>query len=305
MGRGRSSRTLELVEAAREILEEIQPAPVRAVCYKLFVEKLISSMARSETARVSRILVEARERGEIPWRAIVDETREAERPGTWADPTSFADVAMSSFRRDRWQYQPVRVEVWSEKGTVRGTLAPILHKYGVTLRVFHGFSSATSIMEFIEEIRGQERPLHALYVGDHDPSGLFMSEQDLPSRLAEYGAHVHHEGECLTRQVTDDHVDLQRIALTRVDCETLPSFDVEEKRTDPRFRWYVGQGHKRGWELDAMSPPVLRARVEDAIVSRIDTAAWERTGLAESAEQASLREILGKWPGSISRQVAK
>ena len=33
--------------------------------------------------------------------------------------------------------------------------------------------------------------LIALYVGDYDHSGLFMSEQDLPSRLAEYdGEHV-------------------------------------------------------------------------------------------------------------------
>ena len=27
-----------------------------------------------------------------------------------------------------------------------------------------------------------------IYVGDHDPSGLYMSECDMPARLAEYGA---------------------------------------------------------------------------------------------------------------------
>ena len=123
MGRGRSARTLELVDAVRAILADIEPASVRAVCYRLFVAELIGSMERRETARVSRILVDARKRGEIPWHWIVDETRRAERQGTWADPTSFADLAQRTFRRDRWMYQPVRVEVWSEKGTVRGTLA--------------------------------------------------------------------------------------------------------------------------------------------------------------------------------------
>ena len=33
--------------------------------------------------------------------------------------------------------------------------------------------------------------LIVLYVGDFDPSGMFMSEEDLPTRLAEYdGDHV-------------------------------------------------------------------------------------------------------------------
>ena len=47
--------------------------------------------------------------------------------------------------------QPVRVEVWSEKGTVRGVLAPILDEYGVGFRVMHGFSSATTVHDIAEE----------------------------------------------------------------------------------------------------------------------------------------------------------
>lgn len=78
---------------------------------------------------------------------------------------------------------------------------------------------------------------------------------------------------------------------------------MNEKENDPRFDWYTTKGFEMGWELDAMSPPDLRERVESAIVARIDPAAWERTGLAEKAEQDSLRDILGQWPESISRQV--
>ena len=40
-GRGKSKASLQLIDAAIRILEEIQPASVRAVCYRLFVEKLI------------------------------------------------------------------------------------------------------------------------------------------------------------------------------------------------------------------------------------------------------------------------
>ena len=49
-----------------------------------------------------------------------------------------------AYRRDRWSDQPHWIEVWSEKGTVRGTLAPVLLDYGVTFRVMHGYGSTTA-----------------------------------------------------------------------------------------------------------------------------------------------------------------
>ena len=52
-GRGKSQRSMELIEAAKRILAEIQPATVRAVCYRLFVAGLIDSMEKRNTSRVS------------------------------------------------------------------------------------------------------------------------------------------------------------------------------------------------------------------------------------------------------------
>jgi len=89
MGRGKSEHTLRLIDAAYDILEEIQPATVRAVCYRLFTQGLIESMKKTETNRVSRQLTEARESIEIPWEWIVDETREAECIPSWDDPARF------------------------------------------------------------------------------------------------------------------------------------------------------------------------------------------------------------------------
>ena len=82
-GRGKSQRSLDLIDAAVRILEEIQPASIRAVCYRLFVEGYIDSMAKNNTNAVSRQLVWAREQGLLPWDYVVDETREAERVSTW------------------------------------------------------------------------------------------------------------------------------------------------------------------------------------------------------------------------------
>lgn len=218
--RGKSRASLDLIQAAYEVLETIQPASVRAVCYQLFIRRVIPDMSLSSTRRVGKQLVYAREHELIAWDWIVDETPEAERVNQWADAAEFADAVQRSYRRDRWQDQPRLVEVWSEKGTVRGTLAPVLHKYGVTFRVMHGFGSATVVHDVAED----SGDVLALYVGDWDPSGMYMSEVDLPARLERYGGDA----------------EIERVALTGADIAgNLPSFLAATKRGDPRYAWFV------------------------------------------------------------------
>ena len=157
-------------------------------------------------------------------------------------------------------------------------LDPVLDQYAVGFRVMHGFSGATTIYDVSQDDDGRE--LIVLYVGDFDPSGMFMSEKDLPSRLSNYGG---------------NHITLMRIALTREHVNGLPSFPATDKRKDPRYKWFVKNYGKRCWELDAMDPNKLRDCVEQAIVELIEPVAWKRCEVVNQAEQESLRTILGKW----------
>jgi hypothetical protein len=93
---------------------------------------------------------------------------------TWKDPEAYSRSVANGYRRDFWNQQPTRVEVWSEKGTVRGVLMPVLSEYQVTFRALHGFNSATQVWDISQDDDG--RDLIALYVGDWDPSGMCMSE---------------------------------------------------------------------------------------------------------------------------------
>jgi hypothetical protein len=280
-GRGMARRSLNLIEAMYAAAKAAQPITGRGVGYKLFTRGLIASMARSEMQRVYRLLREAREQGVIPWEWIVDETREFERCSVWDDPKEFAATVSRAYRRDFWTQQPNRVEVWSEKGTVRGVLGPILDEYAVGFRVLHGFSGATTIHDVAQGDDG--RDLIVLYVGDYDPSGLYMSEHDLPDRLTKYGG---------------DHVTLERIALTPEQTDRLPSFPASDKRKDPRYKWFVRNFGDRCWELDALDPNDLRALVEESIRSEIEPVAWMRCDLVNRAEQKSLQTILAKWKGA-------
>ena len=93
--RGRAQHSKDVIDVSYEILQEIKPATVRAVCYKLFVRRLMPSMAKSETNKISRLLRLARENNEIPWEWIVDETREAERISAWDNPQAYAHAVVN------------------------------------------------------------------------------------------------------------------------------------------------------------------------------------------------------------------
>ena len=258
---------------------------MRGLAYKLFALGLIASMAKRETAKVSAQLKDARELGLIPWEWIVDETREAERITTWASPDQIIRAAVNGYRRDYWASQPNWVEVWSEKGTVRGVLRPVLDRYGITFRVMHGYGSATAIHEIAEETRQADKPLTILYVGDWDPSGMNMSVVDIPKRLGRYHGSA----------------TIRRVALTEDDTPGLPSFDAVTKRSDPRYPWFIERYGEQCWELDALDPNRLRNRVEAEVLSLItDTPAWNRCIEVESAEVASMREFHAAWKQSIS-----
>jgi hypothetical protein len=277
-GRGMAQGSLDLIDAMSVIAEAAQPITGRGVGYKLFTAGLIGSMSVNEMQKVYRLLRIAREQGDISWSWIVDETRELERVSTWDDPDQYARCVARSYRRDFWNQQPQRIEVWAEKGTIRGVLKPVLDHYAVGFRVMHGFTSATSVNDVAEDDDG--RTLVVLYIGDLDPSGLYMSECDLPQRIAEYGG---------------DHVELIRIALDPYQAAGLPSFPASDKRKDPRYPWFVERHGTRCWEIDAMDPRDLRDCAELAIKALIEPVAWTRCETVNAAELESLQTILSNW----------
>ena len=116
-----------------------------------------------------------------------------------------------------------------------------------------------------------------------------MSEVDLPVRLNErYGGRA----------------EVRRIALTRDDVEHggIPSFPVAGKWKDARFKWWHRQGYGDScWELDALSPVLLRQRVEQHILALIDDRwAWERAILVQTVERKSMIGFMQKWTATLA-----
>lgn len=281
--RGRSKATIELLEACKEIIQEVQPITVRGVCYRLFVAGPIDSMAVKNTQKISRLLTWAREEEIIPWEWIVDESRQTIVWSQYADLVEYSRQVERWYKRDFWAHQDNRVIVISEKATVKGIIEPVLGFYGVDFLPVHGFNSATKMHDLAENIAEDERHTLLLYVGDCDPSGMYMSQCDLPFRLAEYGA----------GNTEDGDYTLRRVALTYADVHSghLPSFDAEDKKKDPRYKWFVSNYGDKAWELDALDPNELRNRITEEINKYIDPDDWEQHKAIEAAQRETTREI--------------
>ena len=301
MPKGKTQKSLDFINACFQILEEIQPASVRAVAYQLFVRRLLPDMSKSNTNQVSKQLVYAREHEIVPWDWIVDETREEERVAVWQNLSSCLQAIQEGYRRDFWVNQPVRVGVWSEKGTVRGTLSPVLDTYQVPFLPIHGHNSATITRRTAQYERYDRRHWVVLYVGDFDPSGMDMSERDLPERLQRYGATDTFRIIRLAIEATDLD-DMERQALTfdsrDKEVEAERRYGPHTKKgKDTRRPWFEANYGRRCCELDAMNPNELRRRVELAILAHIDRDAWNQMRAIETVECDSFREIRERWDG--------
>ena len=266
------------MDAAYAIAEERQPITVRGICYVLFEQYgLIPDMSKASTNKVGIAIRKAREQGLIPLEWIVDGSRSTTTydKGGWTSTAEYArEITQTNlYRRDHWAMQPYKLEGWSEKGTIAGVVAEVLTEWGLDFKNFRGFNSASNLHVEAERSQLSTKPIVVLYIGDYDPSGLHMSEVDLPRRLEKYGGDV----------------TIDRIALRASDTVGRPGNDVTEKAKDPRYGWWVREElGNRFWELDAMDPRDLRERLRDAIASYVDAESWAMSLVKEDTEREDL-----------------
>ena len=189
---------------------------------------------------------------------IVDATRGVEVTEAWADDTAFfEDILGGRYLKKIWDNQPEYVEVWSERDTVKGVLESVLDDLRTPFRCMHGFNGATDTHNAATASHRYKKGIIAVYIGDFDPSGLYMSQVDLPGRLMRYHGNVL----------------IKRIALTADDVANGGdlTFPASTKTEDPRFAWFGANHGHTCMELDAMDPNDLRERVRQAINFHIDS----------------------------------
>lgn len=258
-----------VVRESLAIFQQYNMAMTLRQLYYRLVAKLVFPNNLNSYKRLSKIMVRAREEGEVPDRFIEDRTRTTlGADGGFESPDSFVEAhirwfkgAWENFTMPLWENQPIRVEVWVEKDALSRLCSQVSEEYNVTTCPSKGYSSYSYVKKAV--VRMDENYGHKdvviLYFGDYDPSGMDI-ERDLGSRLGRYGA-----------------VDLsvERIALTLDQIQKYQLPPMPAKTSDPRFAKFVADtGGADVVELDALEPNVLQDLIREAIQAHIDKSLW-------------------------------
>jgi hypothetical protein len=259
---------------------------LRQIYYRLVAKTLIPNNLNSYK-NLSRILVGARERGEISANIMEDRGREV-IGGDWGydSPEDFIESkirglegAWSGYTRAMWENQPEYIEVWVEKDALSRLVSGATDGYRIKTCVGRGYSSYTYVNDAVQRMNAQsDKDCTIIYLGDMDPSGLDIT-RDLGRRLEEYGADV----------------TIRRIALTPEQIKQYKLPPAPVKTSDARAEKYVAKHGKDVWELDALEPTVLKDIIKAEVVKHIDSDAWEAVRERIVEERDVVKTKMDKW----------
>lgn len=277
-----------VIRQANKIIEEYlaqgYTLTLRQVHYQ-FVARDLYENTQANYKRLGNILDAARKAGLVDWEAIEDRTRILRRVGVWDGPEKALERIRDNFKLDPWDEQPTlrRVEVWVEKDAAVGIVQPTCDDLRVPYFSCRGYSSSSGLYDAGKRLAAYHAAGYetvVLYLGDHDPSGVQMTEVS-EDRVNMYARH---------------QIDFRRIALTLPQIEEHNPPPNFVKETDSRTKWYIDRFETEDcWELDALSPKTVDQIIRDQIEPLIDREAWDKTLATEEEHRSTLSEIISDW----------
>jgi hypothetical protein len=264
----------ELRTEIREVLTEHQPMTARQVYYAMSVRGLIGKTEGEYKNTAVRLLVQMREKGEIPFEWIADHTRATYGPTSYGSPAECIRAATKHYRHRVWDDAQIQVFVFVEKDALATVLGEVTSRYDVPLCVARGYSSISYLHEIAKAIAANAgKPAYIFHFGDHDPSGQDAA-RDTEEKLRRYanGATIHFE----------------RVAVTLEQIEewNLPSRPTKTK--DTRAKKF---GRDTSVELDAIPVDKLRALVRSRIKRCIRKKRFKALRIREKKEKRRLERI--------------
>lgn len=282
-------KSLDTIEQANKIIAEYQAdgftLTLRQLYYQ-FVSLDLLPNKQSEYKRLGAILNDARLAGLVDWNAMEDRTRN--RQGGWwsseiQTPEEVLQGAAEGHSLNNWEDQDCHVEVWIEKDALVGVIEGACRKWGTPYFACRGYNSQSEQwnagMRFVDKLN-EGKDVHILHLGDHDPSGIDMTHDNI-GRL-----------EMFARGHSNKVPEIHRLALNMDQVNEYSPPPNPAKMTDSRFGKYVAEFGESCWELDALKPKVISALIEDKIKELIDFDKWEETNEREEEERSGFYEAI-------------
>lgn len=253
---------------------------LRQVYYQMVARDEIPNNVNSYK-RLADIIDQGRLAGLIDWEAIVDRTRNLRGLSHWETPGAVIESAAYSYRIDKWETQPARVEVWVEKDALVGVVARACDALDVPYFSCRGYTSSSEMWQAAQRARRNARrdQQHViLHLGDHDPSGRDMS-RDIRDRMRLFEADV----------------EFHRLALNMEQIEEYDPPPNPAKLTDSRAAAYIEEFGAESWELDALEPSVIAALITENVRAQMDADAFDEATARETDERRQLNEAAERW----------
>jgi len=281
-------KTLEIIHEADRIVTEYEAQgyriTVRQLWYQFIARQPLSEYfdnTPKNNKKFREHIKHARLCGLIDWHQITDAGRPLYGPEHWDNPQDWIKESSEKYALDKWSDQPLRIEVWIEKGALRGIIAPVCDELDLDHFSASGFTSTSTVWGAAERIlryqdTGQQCVI--LHLADHDPSGLDMT-RDIEHRL-------------LTFHATPE---VKRIALTRDQVDALQPAPNAVKMTDSRAPDYIRQHGYESWELDALSPAYISDLIRDEVARLRDDDLYSQRESLEERHRQQLATVVSEF----------
>ena len=282
--------TMAVIQQANQIIDEYLEdgftLTLRQLYYQFVARGLIANKDK-EYDRLGTIINNGRLGGLIDWDAIEDRSRSLKSRPSWEDPGEIIGAAAYSFKLDRWEGQPHRVEVWIEKEALTGVIQKTCSSLDVPYFACKGYNSQSEMWRSAQRFnnyqaggyRGIQTPV-IIHLGDHDPSGVDMT-RDILDRQKLF---LNHNAPIVNR-----------IALNMDQIEKYNPPPNPAKLSDSRCENYITEYGYESWELDALEPKVMTGLVERTILSYRDEDIYQETMDQEMEYKQILKNIEENW----------
>lgn len=250
---------------------------VRQIYYQFVTMNIVPNNGKSYGI-VQSAINDGRMAGLISWTAIEDRNRDLMGHRTYSTPQTALKGLAATYKRDLWEDQPMRAEVWVEKAALLGVIEQICSKLRVDFYAQRGYNSQSNQWEagqrFANYTRKGQRVI-VFHLGDHDPSGIDMT-RDNREKLELFAG---------------TPIIVQRLALNRDQIDKYNPPPQWAKDTDVRHAAYKEEHGEHSWELDALEPTVIQKLITDAVLRIRDEDRFNDALLRETEEQRYLKEL--------------
>lgn len=283
------TKTRKLIDQANQVIGEYAARGFKLTVRQLYYQFVARDWLKNtfnNYQRLASVVDDARKAGLIDWAAIIDRTRYLCRIPDYGDPQAFLESVKHQYAEDIWRDQDYYAEVWIEKDALIGVIEGVCNELRMPFFACRGYPSSSEMYRAAKRLRrkrDQGKWPIVFYLGDHDPSGLHMGQQNAPDLLSQFA--------------WSNDIEVKMIALTKDQIDEHEPPPNYAKESDARYNWYeFTTGLDECWELDALDPGIIDSLIRSEYAAIVDQDKFDARLADEQTNRDVLFDTIDNWP---------